>query len=58
MIEFYTISMKSIKQLSYKGQSLALEFAERMISHVEQKQQLEFVKVSFIHICKAESGLS
>ena len=46
MIEFYTVSMKSFKKLSYKGQAFALEFAERMISHVEhqKQQQVEFGK--------------
>ena len=51
MIEFYTVSLKSFKKLSYKGQAFALEFAERMISHVEhQKQQnnVEFGKTKLM----------
>ena len=46
MTEFYTISMKAIPRLSFKGQAMALEFAEKMVSQVEQKQQVEFVKLA------------
>ena len=46
MTEFYTISMKAIPKLSFKGQAMALEFAEKMVSQVEQKQQVEFVKLA------------
>ena len=40
IIEFYKISLASIRKLSYKGQAMTLEFASKMVHHVghEAKQ--------------------
>ena len=46
MIAFYKICLKSIKQLSYKGQNSTLYFSAKMINYVEPKQQLEFVTLA------------
>ena len=48
IIEFYKISLRAIKQLSYKGQAMTLEFASKMINHVQEakQQQVELVSIA------------
>ena len=58
IIDFYKLCLKGIKQLSYKGQSLTLAFAQKMISHVglaeaglglsggQKQQQVELVSIA------------
>ena len=49
IIEFYKISLGSIRKLSYKGQAMTLEFASKMISYVgheAKQQQVELVTIA------------
>lgn len=46
IIAFYKQSVSSLKKMSFKGQSLTLEFSLKMINIVQKQQQVELVSLA------------